>query len=145
MNFNNVITMLSEGKTDMAVDTFYDVLAQDDNTCFEIPAQLNYNPVFAEKMTDMFNEKWNDPRLGIHSRIMLLNGYILQKRWKSFEEDDGILLKLKMLDREAPNDQGLMLAYVNFCYLAGFYFPTLRFIYQAEKCSLTKLWLPLYR
>lgn len=133
MNFNNVITMLSEGKTDIAVDTFYDVLAQDDNACFEIPAQINYNPVFAEKLTDVFNEKWNDPRLGIHSRIMLLNGYILQKRWKSFEEDDGILLKLKMLDREAPNDQGLMLAYVNFCYLAGFYFPALRFIYQAEK------------
>lgn len=136
MNFKDVSTMLSDGRIDMAINTFYDVLAQDNNACFEIPAHISCNPAFVAKLTDVFNEKWDKPGLGTHSRIMLLNSYILQKRWKSFEEDDGILSKLKTLDHEAPNDQGLMLAYVNFCYLAGFYFPALRFIDQAEKMFL---------
>lgn len=125
--------MLSDGRIDMAINTFYDVLVQNDNACYQIPAQISCNQSFIAKLTDVFNEKWDEPGLGTNSRIMLLNNYILQKQWKSFED---ILTKLKMLAKKAPNDQGLMLAYVNFCYLAGFYYNALKFIEQAEKMFL---------
>lgn len=134
MDFNQTIILMQQGQVDAAVQSFYDVLLADDNACYHIPLELSGNSVFINTLTDRFNDMWDKAWLGgIHSRIMLLNNYIQQKRWRDIQNDDGIKYKLSALKNEAPNDQELAVAYMNYYYLAGYYLSAMMFVKRIER------------
>ena len=141
VNFDNVKVLLSQGKVKAAVDLFYDVLHEDDDACLSIPKEIGSNHDFSEALADVLEEKWSKVVLGWRSSIMLMNNYMFQKQkgWLDFRPDSIILISLKRMERDVPNNENVLMALANFYYLSGLYFSAMQYITRLEDCFVKQV------